>query len=307
MVEAPEQAPDAGTPEQLFDRFEIVIAIRVEISVPQTHRIACTARRTAVEAAGGHDRGHHAMPNQEPGALERMGQGRVFAECPAWQPTDGLVGLEAHGETRARMNPVVRPRVVRSRIKKSIKLCHMAQKGIFETATTQKPRTERDILGRIGVYVSRYRVHAFRQRCEIARDPKRLSAAIGVCGQDDAVMAAPCHQQVGRPVHGGFARTTGMRALRRQPILDHVKPKGHRFGIGSRHLGGMIAAVVGIDEDFECSGRHGFAGLIPLDRERRKAGSDPLRLVIGRNRHDGGGAGRVSQTASINDGRPIVG
>ena len=306
VVKTPKQALDAGTPEQLFDRFEIVIAVRVQVGVSKAHRIAGSARRTAVESTGCYDTGRHAVPNQEPGAFERMSQGCVFAERPTWQPTDGLVGFECDGETRARMDPVVRPGVVRSRIQKSIKLCHLAQKGIFETAAPQKPCTERDVLRRIGIDIARDSIDPFSQRRKIARYPKRLNAAIRVRRQNDAIVATPCHQQVGRAVHGDLARTTGMRALGRQSVLNDVKPVGHRLCVGPRHLGCIVAAVVGVDEDFKGSGRQGLAGLIPLDRERREAGTDPLRLVISRDRHDRGGTGRIPQTASTNDRRPIV-
>ena len=72
VVEAPQHALYAGPPEQPFDRFEFVIAGRVEIRVPHPHRIAGSAWRTAVEPTGCHDTGHHAVANQKPGALQSM-------------------------------------------------------------------------------------------------------------------------------------------------------------------------------------------------------------------------------------------
>ena len=184
---------------------------------------------------------------------------------------------------------MVRPGIVRSGIEQGVEFRHMAQEDILEPAATQETRTKRNVFHRVRVDVPRHGIDPLGQRSKIVRDPKAVGSAIGVRRQDNAIVPAPCHQEVGRAVHRGLAGTPSVCALRWQPILDDVKPVGHRCGVGPRRLGGLVAAIVGEDEDFECSGRNRLTGLIALHRKRRQAGTDPLRLVMGWDRHDRGG------------------
>ncbi len=187
-----------------------------------------------------------------------------------------------------------------------VNLRHLAQKGVLEPAATQEARTERDVLRRIRIDVARDRIDPIGQRREVARDPKRLSAAVCIRRQNDAIVATSRHQQVGGAVHRDLAGTAGMGALRGQPVLDHAQTVRHRLGVRPRHL---AVSSLQLLAKTRTSNVPDATGLPARSRwTARAARQAPIRsaslwagiaTMAARS-------GWISQAASMDDGRPVV-
>ena len=97
---------------------------------------------------------------------------------------------------------MVRPRIVRSWIAERLKFGDLGEVVVFTSTASKKGGAETNELERLAIDIARDTIDALAKSRDRLAHPCRGHTAVGVRGEDEAIIATHGFEVLGRKVHG---------------------------------------------------------------------------------------------------------